>query len=446
MTRKLMIWLTATTVLFWAAASVVGALVMREEYDEVFDSALEQTAQRLLPLVVEDLFHREATSESWRVSGSGSEDEEYVSYQVRDAKGAVLLKSHDAQLTPFGAPLRRGFSDTNTYRIYTEPAVSGTLFLQVAGRLDERREATRESAVSLLLPILLLIPLSLVTIWYIVTHSLRPLGEFSQEISSRNGSNLEPLTVEGLPIELEPIRLSVDRLLERVRNALVSEREFASNSAHELRTPIAGALAQTQRLIAELKRESDKSRARAIETSLLSLGRLAEKLLQLARADSGIGLSPKTVDAVTVIELIVDSFARQPAYSDRLRLTLRGEIATSGLISQVDVDALGIVLRNLIENALVHGSPGQPVDVTVSPDGTVRITNSGPALRHDQLAQLTGRFKRGSSTASGTGLGLAIANTLARQMGTKLILNSPAPGRDDGFEAAFSLPLSIDSR
>ena len=117
MTRKLMLWLTAATILFWIVAAGIGAMIMREEFDEVFDSALQETARRLMPLVVYDLFQHESPTSPWRVDRGSSEDEEHITYQVRDRDGNVLLRSHDARRDPFDAPLRRGFSDTSTHRI-----------------------------------------------------------------------------------------------------------------------------------------------------------------------------------------------------------------------------------------------------------------------------------------------------------------------------------------
>ena len=122
-------------------------------------------------------------------------------------------------------------------------------------------------------------------IWILVRRSLAPLETLRSEIGARGGGNLTPMAIANLPIELETIGGSVNRLFERLRAALDAERAFASNSAHELRTPIAGALAQTQRLIAELPDGPLKRRAHGIEASLSALGHLAEKLLQLARAE-----------------------------------------------------------------------------------------------------------------------------------------------------------------
>ncbi len=437
MTRKLMLWLTGATILFWVVAAGVGALVMREEFDEVFDSALQETAQRLMPLVVNNLFQRENSDDPSSVDGSGVGEQEYLTYQVRDHEGRILLRSHDAQQEPFDAPLKRGFHDTAGSSIYTEEAVSGTIFLQVADQLEQRSEAAWEGAVSLFIPLIFLAPASMLIIWLVVRRSLKPVERLRTEIGSRDGSNLSPMTNSDLPEELRPIAISVNRLFERLRTALDAERAFASNSAHELRTPIAGALAQTQRLLAELPNGPSKLRAGQIEATLSSLGRLSEKLLQLARAESGIGLSVEPTDIVSVLELVMDDFERKPGNMGRLR---HADLAQGqSIVRNVDVDALGIVFRNLIENALVHGEARAPIDVVVRDDGAVSIANGGAIVPPDDLQQVVKRFRRSRSAAEGSGLGLAISDMLVRQMGGTLQFSSPAIGRSDGFEVILRL-------
>jgi two-component system OmpR family sensor kinase len=127
--------------------------------------------------------------------------------------------------------------------------------------------------------------------------------------------------VEGgsLPRELKPIARSVNLLLGRLRQALEAEREFTANSAHELRTPIAGALAQTQRLADELPKGPTRVRRTQVETSLINLGRLAEKLLQLSRAEAGIGGSATATDLRPVLDMIVPTIERDSRSGGRLR-------------------------------------------------------------------------------------------------------------------------------
>ncbi|GLS32305.1 two-component sensor histidine kinase [Mesorhizobium albiziae] len=438
MTRRLMLWLGGATLLFWVCAAPIGALVMREEFDEVFDSALQRNAQRLMPLVIDDLFQRAHSHDPRRIGNLAPEHKEYFTYQVRDRVGRVLLPSHGALAQSFDdAPLRHGFWETATHCIYTEEVVSGTLFLQIADPLDHRREAAMEGALSLFVPILLLAPLSMAVIWVVIRRSLAPIEVLRQEIGARDGGNLSPIGMIGLPVELDTIAASVDRLLERLRTALDAEREFAANSAHELRTPIAGALAQTQRLVAELPQGAAKARARGIETSLSSLAHLVEKLLQLARAESGIGIADHAIDLVPTIRLVVDDFGRKPENAGRLILDIDG---CATLIRKVDVDAFAIVLRNLIENALIHGLPDTPTTVSVRIDGTIAIANAGPGVPIPELQEVTKRFRRGATTiAAGSGLGLPIAAMLIQRMGASLELASPARGREDGFEAIIRI-------
>lgn len=260
MTRRLILWLTGMTVLLWLVAAGLGALLMREEFDEVFDSALSETAQRLLPLAVEDILDREPGAGSYRLPASpGAGDDEYLTFQVRDASGAVLLYSYGAPAEPFAAPLVPGYHDTPTHRVFTTSAVDGTILLQVADPLAHRRESTVEGLVALMLPLIALIPLSVVAVGLVVRRALKPIGRLSSEIEARSGANLTTLQTGALPPELSVIAASVNGLLDRLRRAMEAERSFTTNSAHELRTPLAGALAQTQRLIEELEpRTSDR--------------------------------------------------------------------------------------------------------------------------------------------------------------------------------------------
>ncbi|MBB3457654.1 two-component system OmpR family sensor kinase [Rhizobium sp. BK313] len=436
-TRRLIAALTGTVVLFWLIAVGIGVYVVNHELSETFDGALQETAQRLMPLVVDDLADRDPAADPQILENmERGLNREYLTYQVLDATGKLILHSHDAPKTPYDVPLKIGFHNTPRYRIYTESSMNGTLFLHVADAFKNRREASRESGVALLWPLLALIPGSIIAIWFIVGRSLRPIDRLRSEIATKDGGNMAPLESDTLPLELRPIARSVNLLLGRLRSALEAEREFTANSAHELRTPIAGALAQTQRLIAELPQGALAERAGRIETSLSNLGRLAEKLLQLSRAQAGIGAGDKPADLIAVIETIIGDYDRDSGTAGRILLE---NGADEELIRNVDIDAFAIVMRNLIENALIHGPTDDEVTVKID-DGVVRVLNGGNVLSQEELAGLKKRFWRGKTKASGSGLGLAIAERIVAQIGGRLDLLSPATGQADGFEARIALP------
>jgi two-component system OmpR family sensor kinase len=105
-----------------------------------------------------------------------------------------------------------------------------------------------------------------------------------------------------------------------------------------------------------------------------------------------------------------------------------------------DADALGIALRNLIDNALRHGGATARVDVEIGP-GRIVVRDDGPGVGEGELTRLLRPFERGSAAVEGSGLGLSMVSTVARQSGARLALRSPARA-GQGFEAELSLPTA----
>ncbi|RYE63040.1 MAG: two-component sensor histidine kinase, partial [Rhizobiaceae bacterium] len=106
MTRRLILWLTVVMAFLWLLAVGLGLVVMEEELAEIFDGTLQDTAERLVPLAVDDLEHRSLVGASPQQlqTASSSGEREYLIYQVRDTAGRILIRSHDAPAEPFEAP------------------------------------------------------------------------------------------------------------------------------------------------------------------------------------------------------------------------------------------------------------------------------------------------------------------------------------------------------
>ena len=428
--RRLGVGLTLGVALLWLLATLIAGLGVRHELDEVFDSSLQETAQRILPLAVVEIINREEPGTPQHIA-SLQAHKEYLTYVVRDASGAILMQSHDADPGVFQAHPQPGFSSSATHRRYVASALSDTLFIEVAEPLAHRREAALKAGFALLWPLLVLIPLSLAGTWLLVHVSLRRVVAFREAVEARGAGDLSAIEGEPLPAEIRPLADAVNHLLDRLRRALESERSFTANSAHELRTPLATTLAQVQRLRREAPEGPLQVRTAQIETSLRELSRLSEKLMQLAKAEGGGLLSEAPQDLVPLLRHVVDELDRTDG--PRIHLTLPAE---DPVLSTIDADAFAILLRNLIENARKHGAAGQAVDVSLTPDALLSVVNAGPVVPAAMLAQLTGRFVRGDTTAGGSGLGLAISAAIARGAGATLTLRSPAQGRTDGFEVA----------
>jgi two-component system OmpR family sensor kinase len=435
--RRLGIGLAAAVAAMWVLAAVAAVLVVQHELDEAFDSALQETAQRLLPLALMDLdVVGGGEGGAGRTVTAIEPHEEYFTYMLRDASGTILLQSHDMAPEMFPERPAQGFRQTASYRLYGETARDGAVFMEVAEPLAHREEAMVEAMSVLFVPPLILVPGSLFGVWWFVRRSLRPVVAFSAAIEERGGADLSPVLTAAVPGELDPVADAVNRLLDRLRRTLEAERSFTANSAHELRTPIAGVLAQTQRLIAEAPPGALRERARRIESTVQDLARLAEKLMQLAKAEGGGLVAEEPQDLSTVLIHVLDEFARSAGPSG-LHLDMAEDAC---LMSRLDRDAFGILMRNLIENALRHGAADGPVVVSVPATRQISVRNAGPVVPPEVLARLKGRFERGAARTGGSGLGLAIVDTIAAGAGGELVLRSPARGRKDGFEAVLRLP------
>ncbi|MGU3346026.1 ATP-binding protein [Pseudomonas monsensis] len=426
--KRLGLGLTLGMTLLWLGATVGAWLVVQHELNEAFDSALEETAQRILPLAVLEISNREAPRESQHVA-TLKMHKEYLTYLVRDASGEILMQSHDANPKIFSKQPSEGFSTTEKYRLYSASALRGTVFIEIAEPLGHRREAAREALFALLLPLLALIPISLLGTWLFVRISLRSVLAYRRAVEARGVGDLSPINVARLPAEIDPLADAVNHLLERLRKALEAERSFTANSAHELRTPLAATLAQIQRLRHEAPEGPLQVRAEKIEHSLRELARLSEKLMQLAKAEGGGLLSEAPQDLIPLLAHVVDEWNHSSGQRIKLQLPSQASV-----FSAIDPDAFAILLRNLIENALKYGATDQPVEVSLTDQALLRVVNGGPAVPRAVLHRLTERFVRGNNEASGTGLGLAIAKTIVQGVGAHMTLVSPATGRGDGFE------------
>lgn len=365
----------------------------------------------------------------------GLPHDEYITWRLYAADGRLLVRSHRADVVPM-PPV--GFTTSRGAPVYTEATPDGRYRLSVEEPADHRPHTINPTLWRLLGPLFALVLVALALIPPAVRRGFAPVQQLQAEIARRGGANLAPMDIAGLPRELSAMRDDVNQLLRRLRQAMEAERSFSANAAHEMRTPVAATLAQAQLLAARLAPGStERQEAEEMVAGMRRLSARLEKLLQLARAEAGVGLRRERVDLLVPLHLLVEEFAAQPGMGDRLHLD---EAGLSALMVAGDLDALAIALRNLIENALRHAPPGSLVEITVLPEGAVRVVNGGPIVPAERLAQLPRRFV--SLRSDGSGLGLSIVQTIAEQLGGRLILRSPASGRSDGFEAELALPLA----
>ena len=427
--------LSLFTVWLIAAAGIVW--VVKHETDEIFNSSLEETAQRLLQLAVHDLTTHDANDQA-DISGY-VEHEEYLSYRILNSSGTVLLRSHNAPGDAEAASFQSGHYQAGNRHYYGERSRFGDFLIQVFERPDHRTETFTELLKVLAIPLLALLPLVVLVVKWSIRSAEKPIVQFGHAISTRGSHDLHPLDTESLPEELLSVGQSTNALMERLRLSLEAERNFAANSAHELRTPIATAMAQLDVLRDELKETGARKRVTEARDMMERLEQMTVKLLQLARAESGVGMTLSRIDLKPIVQMLVRDL------SFRSSRTVNLSVPENPTWINADVDAVGIVLQNLLQNAERYAPPETPVEVDLTLDGLLSVRNDSEAIPEDVLKSLHDRFARANQSKLGSGIGLSIVDTILKQSGAKFQLRSPCYDSGRGFEAIvkFGKPSEV---
>jgi two-component system OmpR family sensor kinase len=414
----------------WLVASIAAGVALQHETDEVLDSALTETAQRLLLLPESALSQADTAAQRAQVGVH----EEFVVYQVYDGPGRLRLRSREAPTAPLDPDGRDGLRRNQGWLVLTLNAPDGLRSAQVAERSSHRWAVMWASGAWLLALLAALLPLAALALSWLLRRAFATLEPARLELAARPVQDWQPLATHGSPVELQPWLGTVNDLLGRVARLVDSERSFAANAAHELRTPLAAASAQAQRLARSCPDLASRKQAQALRLQLERLTQLTARLLQLARIEAGAALQREPVDLVQLAVLVLDEFADRQR-NGRLKLRVIG--SGNSMPVQGDIDALGIALRNLVDNALRHG--GEMSVVTVRVDNQMlQVEDNGPGVQADRLPGLVRKFDRGRNrdTLLGSGLGLSMVDTIVRQTDGELALHSPvADGR--GFCATI---------
>jgi signal transduction histidine kinase len=339
-----------------------------------------------------------------------------------------------------------GFSDTG------DPDSQGWRHYSVWDRdhkvrviVSEPHEVRSEQVTSLTLsavsPIALGLPILIGLLWFSVQRGLIPLKILSQEISSRKPDSLILLDENKTPREVRPIVQALNQLLQRMAQALESERRFTDNAAHELRTPLA--VIQTQ-LFAVRVAKSETERLLAIGQLQLAIERgirLVGQMLTLARLDPEQSLPdacPLDIGDVTQ-QTCVDLAPLTLPRDQTIELSLESNLPP--LVGNADM--LSILLSNLIDNAIRYTPRGGHINIDVCRTGSgVRMTVSddGPGIPAEQRERVFERFYRlAKQEQPGTGLGLAICQRIAELHGAHITLTDGPGMRGVSAQVTFGL-------
>ena len=404
-----------------ATATIAGALVAfavyrsaYEQANELFDYQLEQMGIALRDRIFEG-------------RGAAAIDAEDFLIQVWRADGGVAFVSSARVVPPVLAP--RGLStvasadgDWRVYRIDAERQI-----VQVAQPMSLRRDRAAKSAVRVLVPVIVALPLLALLIWFVVGRGLAPLTGLAHSLAARGPRALGPLPEAELPDELRPLVASLNDLLDRLGHALERERAFIADAAHELRTPLTAVGLQLQ-LLERVPEGPERDQALArLKAGVQRAVRLVGQLLDLARQDEAADRPRARVDlAALAREVVVEQSEQAAARGIDLGLD------ATGAEVEGDPEGLRVALGNLVDNAIRYSPPGGKVDVRVRTEGgeaVAEVLDSGPGIPPAERERVFDRFRRGEAAAgSGSGLGLAIVREIATRHGATVELRD----RDGG--------------
>ncbi len=263
--------------------------------------------------------------------------------------------------------------------------------------------------------------------WWIVTASLAPLGRLAGAIAA-----LRPETAEdgidpaSAPLELVPVVDRLNHLLRRIREAMARERRFQAAIAHELRTPLAGlqTIIDVHRSGGERSGAEYREALAACAEVTAQMRSLVQGLLLLVQAGSGhLPVQPQDFDLPELIDAQWQ-LLRQRALDRGMRLAWD---MPPTLRVRNDSFLVSLVVRNLLENAVLHGSSGGEIRVrlTASPEPSrLTITNDGCQLTQEQAGQVFDGLWRGDAARTDTeihcGLGLTISREIIAALGGRI--------------------------
>lgn len=412
------LWVAITAL--WLVGSALALFVQWRETNELLDSAQAETARLVLSLPEAPLV--------WTAGQDRTEDN-HVFIQVFDAQGRLVWRSSMAPQAPMAPLAGDAVYTENGRRVLVHRHPVNQRVAIVSASLQDRQEALSGATEALLLPLLVLLPLTALTLTWLLRKAFSPVDAMRRMLALRNPTALSTLPSMGLSSEFNPLVTGLNELFVRLNKARQAEIAFSANSAHELRTPIAAAQAQLQRMSHELRQGAPAAamtqRIETVGRQLDRLQHLCIKLMQLSRAESGVATKVAPIDLLTVTRLVIDEFDK-PEHAHRIHLRVEGDAAQ--IMALGDLDALAIALRNLIENALLHGGPDSQVRVCASQAPAIEVIDDGPGIPADRLVKVRQPFERGESASPGHGLGLSIVNHIALQMGGALLLQSPHAG------------------
>ncbi|GAB3765661.1 ATP-binding protein [Ramlibacter monticola] len=420
MRRALLLWLVP----LFLAVGVLGAGVSYWSYAHMVSTFMDDQMLQLASTAADNKNIQPMPQNAERVLKKGA-------YVVQTYDGGALRVSSWPELR-LGLQDGEGFHDVesggHSWRVYTLPSATPGSAVQVAQSEGFRSKLAAERAGSAILPILLLLPLSMLALWGVARAMSAALQDIGRRTLQQDEHSIAELPLDNVPAEIAPLVRAFNTLLRRLRDAFATQRRFVQDAAHELRTPIAALGLQLENMRQDVNCAAAAHRYAQLEAGVKRAQRLVEQMLRLSRQEAARDQGPSVVDLQVQLR---DSINTLIGLADQRGIDLGlvgpapGATPLTLRCAQGDLRSL---VDNLIDNALRYTPEGGMVDVRLLQEQgrvAVEVVDTGPGIPQELLPRVFDRFFRVPGIGgSGSGLGLAIAQAAAQRAGLLLTLRN----------------------
>lgn len=327
------------------------------------------------------------------------------------------------------------------YRVLT--LLTHTKLIKVTQDLATRHHSARELALRTITPSLVVGPLVLLIIWWGISQAMRPLMASRREIAQRQAKDLQALSTDHVPDEILPFIQEINVLFERIRHSFAAQQNFVSTAAHELRTPLAALRLQAQSLQRASCSETRERASARLVAGIDRATRLVEQMLLLAREDARA--CEKTVISLPqAARLAIGDVL--PLVQERgvdIGADLAEDLPEETFQMNGNIEAMRILLRNLLENAVKYSAAEGVVNLSLRREGNLavlRVEDNGAGVPEEARAEVFKRFYRmAGQEAHGNGLGLAIVQRIAERHSIEIALEESV--QLGGLSVRLKIPL-----
>jgi two-component system sensor histidine kinase TctE len=315
------------------------------------------------------------------------------------------------------------------------------VWIQVAQTTHKRDDVRSKIFLVIFLPQILLLLTSTLFIYLGTRISLKPINRINDAISSLSFRALKPIDETNIPVEIENLVKSLNKLTNDLSAAIKSQDTFIVDFAHQLRTPLAGLLSQVELLQAIKDPKESKKRLGYVMTNAEKLIHLVNQLLRLAKNQPEALINVKMMK-IDLVQAVKSAQGDLMSYAESHDIQIQSSIPNKAIHMMGDALRIYDLIFNLIENAIKYSTPNSNVWVTLKDEGEhvrLEVKDEGIGISKEDLPHVFERFYRGkNSDEFGTGVGLSIVKEIADFHHAKLNVASEGVGQGAVFSVTFS--------